>query len=202
MSGIPFFYYDIVARIFPGGITLAILAFTVDDIRRLLSGPESWKAALVPLALTGASYMIGVLFEVLFPDWLVWTWVSDRAFKAVAEEYPWSEKMKRPDPNSRSKSRAFRDQAWFDLILAGKKDEAQAFAHALRFWAEAKMCLHSFLPVVAAAIIFYCRQKPFWTITAAVVAALLLWGVYSRDRRRWMQILPSIERLRAGEANV
>lgn len=195
MSGIPFFYYDILARIFPGSITVVVLMLAVDDIQKLLLCSEAWKTAVVPLVLLATSYMIGVLFEVVFPDWRFWRWVSDRTFRAAAKEYSWSVKMPQPDLSNLSESRAFRERAWFNLILAGKKDEARAFAHALRFWAEAKMCLHSFLPVVAVAIIFYCKQNLLLGSVATIIAALLLWGIFSRDRRRWVQILNSIERL-------
>jgi hypothetical protein len=202
MIGIPFFYYDIIARMLPGGITLAVLALAVPEIRGLVSGAEAWKAAVVPIALAAASYMIGVLFEAVYPDWLIWKWVGDMTFKSAAKEYHWQGKTQKPDLDDLKESRTFRDEAWFDLVLAGKRDEAQAFVHALRFWAEAKMCLHSLLPVFAAAIIFQCEQKSFWGIAATVVAGLLLWGVYSRDKRRWVQILNSRDRLNLGECSI
>ncbi len=147
MKDIPFFYYDIVARIFPGGVVISLLVFTIPELHRFISGPEPWKTATIPLAFIGLSYMIGVLFEVLFTDWLVWQWVGDMTFRAAVGEDAWPNNVTSSTMANRADCRALRDKAWFDLVLAGEKDRAQGFPHALRFWAEAKMCMHTFLPV-------------------------------------------------------
>lgn len=193
MNAIPFFYYDIVARIFPGGITLAVFALARPEILGLASGTEGWKTVVVPITLAAAAYMAGVLFEAITPDGRVWRWISDKTFESAAEEYSW--KGQKPDLQKLEDSRKFREEAWFDLILAGERDEAQAFAHALRMWAEAKMCLHSFLPVFVASIVFALEREWFWAASAGVVAVWLLYGVYSRDKRRWIQILNSKDRM-------
>ena len=195
MNTIPFFYYDIVARIFPGGITLGVLAYALPRMQRLVSGPEAWKTTVVPLTIAAASYMIGVLFEVVSPDWIVWRRISDITFRAAAKDFRWSQEFKQPDLASPGQMRRFREEAWFDLILAGKKDQAQAFAHALRMWAEAKIYLHSLLPVVGAIMISFWRQRWGWTVGATILAGIFLCGVYSPDRRRWVQILHSMERM-------
>src|SRR5690349_1222824 len=138
MESIPFFYYDIVARIIPGGILLAIVLLRQPELRTFFSGEESWKTAAVPLAMAGASYMIGVLFEVFFSDWLFWRRVSDVSFRKAVASHNWSSRMRKPKPKVKEAARRYRREAWSYLVLAGKRDDAQAFAHAHRFWAEAK----------------------------------------------------------------
>lgn len=70
---IPFFRYDILARIVPGALTLAVLAFAgvelppvwADLFRGNTSGsPIPGSAVLVPLVCAGVCYVIGVLYEV------------------------------------------------------------------------------------------------------------------------------------------
>jgi len=187
MNAIPFFYYDIVARIFPGGIALALLVLAWPEILArpeilgLISGTEGWKTAVVPITLAAAAYMAGVLFEAITPDGSVWRLIGFITFRCAAREYPWQGQI----------SREFREKAWFDL----QRDEAH-FAHALRMWAEAKMCLHSSLAVFGASAIFAFQKREWcWVVSALVVGVLLLWGVYSRDKRRWIQILSSQGRM-------
>src|SRR5258708_1818174 len=107
VKDIPFFYYDIVARIFPGAVVIVLVTFTVPEIERFVSGSESWKTATVPLAFIGLSYMIGVLFEVLFTDWLVWQWVGDRTFGAAASKHAWSQGFQSPTLANRDECRVF-----------------------------------------------------------------------------------------------
>lgn len=198
MESIPFFYYDIVARIIPGGLVVAILALTQPEVSTFFSGGESWKTAAVPLALAGASYMVGVLLEVLFSDWGFWEGVGDESFQLAIGNYSWSSTMPKPKLDDLEQSRRYRNKAWSYLVLAGKEDQAQAFAHAHRFWAEAKMCLHCVWPLFVASIILL--QSQWWLLGISVFFAALAAtkGVHSRDRRRWVQTLESIKHLGFG----
>jgi hypothetical protein len=71
-SPLPFFYYDILARIVPGAATLAVLwqlrcfgpihwlkAFTKTG------EVDGWEKLVIPFILIGISYAIGVVFEVV-----------------------------------------------------------------------------------------------------------------------------------------
>lgn len=66
---IPFFYYDLLARIVPGALTLGVLAYAGVELpnpwRPFFSAETAWGAVVIPLVLAGSSYAIGVLYEVL-----------------------------------------------------------------------------------------------------------------------------------------
>ncbi len=189
MNNIPFFYYDIFARILPGGLTLAVLAFANSEFLKnqaslkWLFGDGAWKAAVVPFVLAGCSYGIGVLFEAVLADWWVWKRVGEISFADALREYKWRHKERKDDLD--------REKVWSDLVQGCDPATAQSFAHALRFWAEAKMCLHCVVPVVAAAFLLSTPHSKVWwtwTIAALVVAGFLTWGTYSRHRRSWRML--------------
>src|SRR6185437_257698 len=77
MDSLPFFYYDILARIVPGAATLAVIwdngigfHLAVGWVMRYANGGGDWKKVTVPIILLGLSYVIGVVYEVVdyFPD--------------------------------------------------------------------------------------------------------------------------------------
>lgn len=89
---IPFFHYDLLARIVPGALTLSVLAYAGVELpnpwRPFFSAETAWGAVVIPLVLAGSSYAIGVLYEVLFAFpglWHVRNWLAsvafDRAFR-------------------------------------------------------------------------------------------------------------------------
>lgn len=89
---IPFFHYDLLARIVPGALTLGVLAYAGVELPNpwgpFFSAETAWGAVVIPLVLAGSSYAIGVLYEVLlsFPglrhvrEWLA-SVAFDRAFR-------------------------------------------------------------------------------------------------------------------------
>jgi len=83
MDSLPFFYYDILARIVPGAATLAVvwdnkIAFhlPVAWLMKFANADGDWRKVVVPVALLGLSYVIGVVYEVAdyFPDFSFSDW--------------------------------------------------------------------------------------------------------------------------------
>src|ERR1051326_1243257 len=87
MDIIPFFYYDIVARIIPGVVTLGVVAFAgpnfKDSLSRFLTGSKDWNGILLSLLIGGMAYAIGVLYEALFSI------PPLRSYKTLAERKAW-----------------------------------------------------------------------------------------------------------------
>ncbi len=89
----PFFYYDLVARLIPGGATLALLSLTRLDLPSTWAEYVDWlwsatpgAAIMMPLVLGALSYGIGLIHEVALSK-LLWR-VSNRAFYMAALAYP------------------------------------------------------------------------------------------------------------------
>jgi hypothetical protein len=199
---IPFFYYDLLARIVPGACTLATLLVIRDDFPRSwiseLGGAEGWKAVVVPLALGGISYALGVVYEVMdyAPPFNWGRWYEDnRAFEVACNRF------RETSPNAEKLSdvdrKRFGTGLWERLTLeaARKTDMSLVFAHCHRYQAEAKMFLHLVYPGILFAFLSFERAR-FWQGVLAVPVILLCCYVgYRRDERRWWQVLSFSEQL-------
>ncbi|MBZ5524023.1 MAG: hypothetical protein LAP21_17440, partial [Acidobacteriia bacterium] len=65
---IPFFHYDLLARIIPGAATLAaVFILGGSCVSRPLGffSPDQWKTLGVPIVLGGLCYLVGVVYETL-----------------------------------------------------------------------------------------------------------------------------------------
>ena len=159
MASLPFFYYDILARIIPGAATLAVLwtktEFAPMDwlLKFVTKAGDSWEKFAVPFVLVGLCYVIGVLYEVV--DYLPGLgWISEeidrRAFLSSVRKFgEESDRKVCTDPKVHSEQiSAFRNELWEQLTYKGGS-EAQMdpiFAHCQRFQAERKMFLHLLYP--------------------------------------------------------
>ncbi len=207
---IPFFYYDILARIIPGVMVLAVLRYGG------LRMPEAWGSlftvgwgtVIAPLVIAGTAYVIGVLLEVTWyiPGFrCVAELVSNRAFQSAHDNYMWLNPGSRPDSRGGQRLKPFRDAAWDWLILEGT-EKPLVFAHAHRFQAEMKLCRHALLPVVFFLVLVLSNRYGCWTqctllrgwyLGLGLVTALLFaWGTYAREKRRWLQVLISVDHFR------
>lgn len=204
---IPFFYYDILARIMPGIMVLAVLRYgglrMPEAWGNLLTG--GWGAVIAPLVVAGAAYVIGVLLEA---GWYMpgFSWVaermSNRAFQSAYNNYTWLNPSSHPDLKGREGLKPFRHAAWDWLILKGA-EKPLIFAHAHRFQAEMKLCRHSLLPVVFFLFLVLCNRcgcstqctlVRSWYLGLGLATALLFaWGAYAREKRRWLQVLISVD---------
>jgi len=167
-SILPYFYYDIVARMLPGGLTLAILLLSMPrSWRSILSGKERWTAAVLSVVLAGLSYLIGVVYEAINDsdifEWFVrLKWFGRDYYDKKAVVDAWS-RFNSPEnwhgdsspkpgeldsPCSISKESS--TQLWERLVFqAAQRTEIKSvFEHCHRFQAEYKMFLHLRYPLL------------------------------------------------------
>lgn len=204
---IPFFYHDILARIIPGAMVLAVLRYgglrIPEAWTRLLTG--GWGTVIAPLVLAGTTYVIGVLFEATsnLPALArLLERVSNRAFKDAFEGYEWLNPASCPDLKQGGELKRFRHAAWDWLTLKGE-EKPLAFAHAHRFQAEMKLCRHALLPAAGFVVLVLFNRddcsvqlthcKCWYFGLGLVVTLLLAWGTYARERRQWLQVLISVD---------
>lgn len=197
---IPYFYYDIVARMIPGAATLYVLALLgfqpSSSVSSFFAGSDTWKGVAATLVLGGAAYALGVFFEALFFFPLLngyKEWTAKKAFEQAARKYVWHDESLR----KQSEDCSFKTRAWEELVLRGSKSAymKSVFAHCHRFQAESKMCQHLLVPTVLYALMVH---VPIWPIRIAWSGAafiFLLLASYWRDERRWWQVLSFGERL-------
>lgn len=194
MGGIiPYFYYDIVARLIPGAATLYVLALSgwlpPPSVTSLFSGGGASKSVVVALFLGGAAYAIGVFYEALFFFPFVnrykW-WVSEKAVMSAAEHYDWQNENLR----ERAKDKKFAYRVWEEFVVRGTygADMKSLFAHCHRFQAESKLCQHLLPPTI-----LYAGLCLHWCHPVRFSLGLLAFGFlglasFWRDQRRWMSV--------------
>jgi hypothetical protein len=195
MNTIPFFYYDLLARMIPGGLLLALLR--VAKLRApcpwpvLLSGQESWKAVVVPLIFAAGAYMAGALLDGLFR----WIGIAEKFGRRQYETVLDANKGLRPVPPRASEAK-FQHDAWQWLALG--KSNATAFSLAHRFQAESRLFNLSAVP--AAALIGLSVAERFtisgapWIggITAIVVFVSFIVCARNSEKNRWIWTLAAI----------
>ena len=197
---IPFFYYDILARIVPGAATLATLLSISDKIpeswKMLFNGAETWKAVVVPLVLGALSYVIGVVYEAIYHASgvkLVEFRAGDRDFDDAWQKFVGSspKNAKLLAETTREQRNNFRFRIWEKLTLEGGRSQEMGlvFAHCHRFQAEYKMFLHLIYPSVLLALLGFARGKVTRGIIAILVVPGLFYLAHRRDERRWEQVL-------------
>jgi hypothetical protein len=201
MDIIPYFYYDIVARMIPGATTLYVLALSgvriPPVISSLLTGTDAWKGIATALALGGAAYAVGVLSEALFFFPLLYRYKKYAQKKAIVRainNYPWKDNCLR---DTAKKDESFCRQAWEEIVVCGSTESSMRslFAHCHRFQAESKLCQHLLVPVLL--YVGTAVSWKSWPRIALGVSAFvfLIWASYYRDARRWWQVLSFGERL-------
>ncbi len=202
MENLPFFYYDIIARIIPGALLIASLrsagAKLPSEWAWVFQGAEAWKNLVAALVCAGAAYMIGVLMEVVFSSPL--DLLSRKAFESAFQSYEWRKSWFRPALKGEDYVK-YRRHLWNWLTLKGAHDP-RAFAHAHRFQAETRLCCYSVLPaliftgsaIYQGRICDLCRWSCSWPALAGTAFTLLLvCGAYLREWRRWVQALVSAD---------
>ena len=201
---IPYFYYDIIARMIPGAATLYVLAATPirfsSPISGLLTGTENWKGVVTMLALAGAAYTIGVFYESLFflPLFSKYKiYFQQKAMIHAIRKYEWNDSALKMKAESCPKN--FCTSAWENLVvLGGKEPEMKPlFAHCHRFQAEAKLCQHLLVPTLLYVVVFISGNTQYWCRSVAAGLTALIFLVFAsfwRDERRWWQVLSFGER--------
>ncbi len=203
---IPFFYYDVFARIIPGTLTLAVLQHVGVDLptpwRNLLSGAsgaETTSSLLVAaVSWLAAAYAIGVLFEAvsyLPPLQGLTDWVVDRAFKSAAGRRGAWRRPLAGSPRTQTELRDVRRHLNNWVMTSPAAGCRNAFFHVHRFQAESRMCQYALIPLLVFAI--GTAIKGLWAHAAlgAVGALLVGFGYRQRERRRWVQALVTLDEL-------
>ena len=197
---IPFFYYDIVARIIPGGITLAVIAYGLSPVpfclNSLVSQSGSWNGVLGSLVLGGFAYAIGVLFEGLFAFLKLNSPLEKKAWERAALECGLPREMVKD-----SRKPPMRTLLWERLVRKAAQDSStkqfptesgmkEMFSHCHRFQAEYKMCQHLVVPALLFSYLTFDRGSAYiYKITGILLLVIFPLVSYSRDKRRWWQLL-------------
>lgn len=210
---VPFFYYDIFARIVPGGLLIAVASLFDIGWPKPLMDWISWlhqsgttQAVLFPLIYGGAAYVFGASLDILLAKILRYFYRD--GFRNALLRYRWFS-----NPLTSSSDRDLNDRdlnidtlsKWsFDSYLVTTTMELPAeLPHTLRFHAEAKCYFHSasILGVFAVAALtnnlldIPCLPSIALIPSLLMLAFAILLLVVSRSRaeRRADQILSFID---------
>jgi hypothetical protein len=203
---IPFFYFDIVARIIPGVMTIAVVILAGPNYKssmaRLLLESKEWNGLFISLLVGSLAYMIGVLYEGFYNVPFI------NKFRRFAERRAWQAAAIRFDgangTSYRTKDPGFRITAWEQLVLQAALDSERmnaVFAHCHRFQAEAKMSQHLILTALLLPLLAHFRGSPLGLVDLTfLLVPLFALSSYSRDERRWWQLISFREQLQHSEA--
>ena len=206
-SVIPFFYADLIARIIPGTVCLALLRLTTlkppSEWSNFISGTSPAHTVILPLVYAGLAYLIGTVLETILNRWLENAYIC--AFKSVSREYPWTG-PKAPAIGGRSAKNLSRATIGYLLVLASEK-EVQAVSQINRFHSEAKMC-HTIFWILIAFLLLVLPFRPVRTgllanpatgavalLGAFALLLALLCVTWERQRSRARFVFRTIDRL-------
>ncbi|MCX5889442.1 MAG: hypothetical protein NTY36_08315 [Deltaproteobacteria bacterium] len=207
INAIPFFYADLIARMIPGAISLALLGLTTFEPLHpwaefnMMSG----MAIILPVFYAGQAYVIGTILEVLLSRPLEILYIC--AFNNASKTYSWTyegpQNMQKVKKSAKELSRA----SFGYLIAAISKKESEIISHIVRFHSEAKMCfsvLCLFLVFLLAIIVQKSSDvsiiRPIsnniaWLFILILAIFALFYGTLQRLASRSRFILRGIERL-------
>jgi len=197
---IPFFSYDIMSRMIPGGVTLALFGYLRGRLPEpwasLFTGVQSWKAIVVPLTLGATAYVIGVCYECIdysSPLRRLILAADNAAFCSA-----WSTFCNKSNKDASGKVSQQLEVSslclWERLVFKGGQDRGQSsvFAHCHRFQAEYKMFLHLIYPTILFVVFALCRHKLLLgTIALGIIVPVFFYFGYQRNERRWLQAIYS-----------
>ncbi len=198
---IPWFYSDLLSRIAPGALSLALLGLAIPtagkEFSEWLSGTcGSANVVLAPLVYVGIAYVIGLLYETYLnpvTDRTVFRWAFRTALKMVPLKTPCTRSTQDPT----LKDLTHRSVAVFHVVTTERK--SAEFDHVTRFHAEGKMFFFMLLPLIAFTLLIASGAvAPDWLTPQYVgvfFVALPLCGLSSflRFRRRSIQIIRFFE---------
>lgn len=210
---IPYFEYDLFARIAPGALTIAVLQYLGMPMpaywKPLL---PLWKDTLLPdagmvafggITLLGASYAIGLIYESLSP--LLWRRLPRTALvrAAVDQKTRWRRPVVGPSALCNEKDLFKTLLQW--LVCTRDPDVRSAFVHMHRFQAEARLCAYSVAPLIVLGVAAFVKQEAphgawIWA-PSFFIALLLVICTISRERRRWIQAIAILDELRPEKDN-
>jgi hypothetical protein len=202
MNTIPFFYYDVLARMIPGGLLLALLRAV--GLRApapwpdLLTGQEAWKAVLVPLVLAAMAYLLGALMDGFFRFFFkLAERFGRRQYQTVISE----QVGLRPMPPGASSVKNFQHDLWQWLALVAGPENTAAFSLAHRFQAESRLFVLSSIPAAfgAGASVYHWLKIPgaSWIslVSGLVVLVAFIRSAFNSEKNRWIWALAAAAHL-------
>lgn len=192
MNTIPYFYFDITARIIPGGLLLALLKVmgmhASSPWPDLFAGQEAWKAATVPLVFLGAAYLLGIVLDGVFRFSTLAQRFARAQYKKVHKR---AAEEGLPAMPAGASSENFQFELWKWLALVGGPQNAAAFSLAHRFQAESRLLILSSIPAAClAGLSLWQRLTIPYALAVAVAAGLcvlgiFIWAAFNSERNRW-----------------
>ena len=206
---IPYFYGDLIARMVPGTILVALIKITA------LPTPQPWTdfmrslgnahAVIVPILLAGLVYVLGTVLEALLSSILerYFVFAFTKASSKYTPLYPIPDYIKDLDV----KKAVDLSRASFGHLIASPSDsEKQAIPHLVRFHAEAKMCFSSAIVLVAFLVLatalkltnhqwlLNIEKASLWLSIMVLAVPVLAYTAYQRLQSRALYVFRSIER--------
>ncbi len=215
---IPFFYYDLFARVVPGGLTLLALvdifglppASWLAILPQGTNGPTETGTFVTAVAIGAVSYGIGVLYEAvagtgspLFSKNLLKVMRTVAFKRAIYGGYPW-----RIPTSSISKKRELASDTDEPSVLCRKiwnwlvhQRHEDAFHHAHRFSAESKLFLYSAVPVAVLSG-FRVSHVVGGLLLGICVFLFMIFAAWSRQRRLAVQLLMALDELKEDDQSL
>ncbi len=218
---IPYFEYDVFARIAPGAATVAVarwlgmpspfyweplLPIPLGTAEAAMTGAGSAPAATLDtgvvlyggLTLLAAAYVVGTLYEAFGS--LLWRSLSPRVLRRAARERKtWLHRVPPGTPPLVGDDRDLFKLLLQWLLTDPRAEVRGAFAHIHRFQAEARMFAYSTVPLAALALFALVRHAGVPAGAAAALGLLTAWCGYLREHRRWVQALATLDQLRPAD---
>ncbi len=204
-ESIPFFYYDILSKLIPGGLTIAVLGIIGLKVpgpwSALLAKQEPWMVVVLPLVLASSAYGFGGLLDAIF---------RLKFAEGFGEKHYFASRKKynRPDllPSNAGQEN-FHYDAWQWLALIAAQENPSAFSLAHRFQAEARLYALSAAPAAIIAgwaisqwsVLQFLRGWKFGLAALAAIAIFRLCVVAAEncEERRWIWTLAALAQLRS-----
>jgi len=200
MSGFPYFYHDLVARVIPGSILVFLLILLVPIqkfcvinyiVNVTMKNPVLFLTAFFPIILA-LGYAIGIIYEAL--AFLVKKYIPfPSKFKVVLEEYRhylgYTPEVPPGDMNV---------YAWqaFRIFEAFEPSAPHFYQRGTRFLAESKMAFYSDISLIIAAPIAWYIHGMSWRFFLILTFIIILFLVgLARSRRFFVEVLACIEYL-------
>lgn len=215
----PFLYYDVQARIIPGGIALAVLSLVGLDV------PPTWmhwwvwlyqggsaQAVILPAVYVAGAYCVGLLLDVGLSGLMQRFYI--RGFGRALGKYIWSPPPAKPKPPKHSATLDLLSKKAFDVYrVQSTKVAGEEQKHVLRFHSEAKMFCHLGAVFVATSLLAGTARLIAWNVFAELhsywrLAPLAISGIvclrasWTRAERRAKEILPFFDHFGKGNTEI
>lgn len=196
-SLIPYFYYDLIARIAPGALALFLSLLRLPEFRNNLFKYISeipGQSFLVPIFYGGITYIIGLCLDVTFNQ--VITKFYKRGFVAAVCKCDFlTTVVKFPHADSNADRLSGQCYDWYMIKTAEHPNQQQ---HTIRFHGEAKFFFHSIMVLLIFLISFlkYVRfsfSHDCIFLFFVVLITTLYWCLCERAKRRAKQVLAYID---------